>query len=36
MEFITNILKNVVENAGVSTFSTYWFWDEPECPEELI
>lgn len=35
MEFLANILSNSAESAS-STFTAWVFYDEPECPEELI
>ena len=35
MEFLANILSETAE-ASSSTFTLWFFFDEPECPEELI
>lgn len=35
MEFLANLLKGIAEST-TSTFTPWFFFDEPECPEELI
>ncbi len=36
MEFLANLLSCAAIKTSVTPF-TAWFWyDEPECPEELI
>lgn len=35
MEFISNLVSKVAEYT-TSTFTPWMFFDEPECPEELI
>ena len=32
---VLSALANVVNN-GVSTFTFFGFWDEAECPEEIL
>jgi len=35
MEFLANLLSGAAE-ASSSTFTFWFLFDEPECPEELI
>lgn len=35
MEFVSNIISKIAEST-VSTFTPWFLFDEPECPEELI
>ncbi len=32
---VLSALSKVISN-GVSTFTLYGFWDETECPEEML
>ena len=36
MEFFANLLSKVADSLSVSPACIWWFWDEPECPEELL
>ena len=38
MNFLADILANIaIATASEgSTYSSWWIWDEPECPEELL
>lgn len=35
MEFLANLLSGAA-TAASSTFTVWFIYDEPECPEELI
>lgn len=36
MSFLANLLSGAAESASATPFTLFFFWDEPECPEELI
>lgn len=36
MEFLANLLEKIAESSSATPYTSWWFWDEPECPEELI
>lgn len=36
MEFLANILSSVASNLTTDARTPWVFYDEPECPEELI
>lgn len=36
MEFLAKIISGIAENTVATPYTTWWVWDEPECPEELI
>lgn len=36
MEFLANLLSGTAETASAQPFTVWFFFDEPECPEELI
>ncbi len=36
MEFLASLLSNIAESLSVSPACAWLFWDEPECPEELL
>ncbi len=35
MEFLSNLVSKIAEGSS-STFTLWFMFDEPECPEELI
>lgn len=35
MEFISKVISGIAESTA-STFTAWFLFDEPECPEELI
>ena len=36
MEFLANLLSDVAVSASADARTVWMFFDEPECPEELI
>lgn len=34
MSFLVNLLAGIA--TASTTYSLWWTWDEPECPEELL
>ena len=38
MSFLSSILEGIgnIFSSAVSTFSLFWFADEPKCPNNLI
>lgn len=36
MEFLANLLSGVATTSTDSTFTSWFVFDEPECPDELI
>lgn len=36
MEFLAKLLEKIAGGATATPYTSYWIFDEPECPEELI
>ncbi len=36
MEFLANILSSTAVELSSTARTPWFFWDEPNCPEELI
>ena len=36
MEFLANLLSGLATSASAQPYTFWLFYDEPECPEELI
>lgn len=36
MELLANLLSGAATSASATPFTILFFYDEPECPEELI
>lgn len=36
LEMLANLLSGVATASTATPYTPWLFWDEPECPEELI